>query len=178
MINHYIENTATEPPSVSWSISWRITQVDGFHFNRFTWRHALFSAGKWIFWSAYKPVQQHSYNLPPRKNNEQELAVSLILIIRNWPIFSLLFVFFSLKFPVTHFRSHEKKKKEKMNFCSCRRAVTESYNRDRGKQNGAIVTIFSLITIILVYKSRKDVLNLLLSRGCFQRVFSSSRWLW
>ena len=65
-----------------------------------------------------------------------------------------------------------------MKFCSCRRAVTESYNRDRGKQNGAIVTIFSLITIILVYKSRKDVLNLLLSRGCFSRVFSSSRWLW
>ena len=71
----------------------------------------------------------------------------------------------------------QKKKKKKMKFCSCRRAVTESYNRDRGKQNGAIVTIFSLITIILVYKSRKDVLNLLLSRGCFQRVFSSSRWL-
>ena len=69
------------------------------------------------------------------------------------------------------------KKKKKMKFCSCRRAVTKSYNRDRGKQNGAIVTIFSLITIILVYESRKDVLNLLLSRGCFQRVFSSSRWL-
>ena len=69
-----------------------------------------------------------------------------------------------------------KKKKKKMKFCSCRRAVTESYNRDRGKQNGAIVTIFSLITIILVYRSRKDVLNLLFSRGCFQRVLSSSRW--
>ena len=62
-----------------------------------------------------------------------------------------------------------------MKFCSCRRAVTESYNRDRGKQNGAIVTIFSLITIILVYKSRKEVLKLLLSWGCFLRVFSSSR---
>ena len=35
--------------------------------------------------------------------------------------------------------------------------VTESYSRDRGKQNGAIVTIFSLITIFLVFKSRKEV---------------------
>ena len=35
--------------------------------------------------------------------------------------------------------------------------VTESYNRNRGKQNGAIVTIFSLITIILVSKSRKSL---------------------
>ena len=34
--------------------------------------------------------------------------------------------------------------------------VTESYSRDRGKQNGAIVTIFSLITIV-VFKSRKEV---------------------
>ena len=49
-----------------------------------------------------------------------------------------------------------------MKFSSCRRAVTESYNRDGGKQNGAMVTIFSL-TIILVYKSRKEVLKLLLS---------------
>ena len=57
----------------------------------------------------------------------------------------------------------KKKQKQKMKFCSCRRAVTESYNRDRGKQNGAIVTIFSLTTIVLVYKSRKEVLKLLLS---------------
>ena len=57
----------------------------------------------------------------------------------------------------------KKKQQQKMKFCSCRRAVTESYNRDRGKQNGAIVTIFSLTTIILVYKSRKEVLKLLLS---------------
>ena len=48
--------------------------------------------------------------------------------------------------------------------------VTESYNRNRGKQNGAIVTIFSLITIILVFKSRKKVLKPLLSRGCFHRL--------
>ena len=55
---------------------------------------------------------------------------------------------------------------------------TESYSRDRGKQNGDIVTIFSLITIILVFKSRKEVVKLLLSRECFYRVLSSSRWLW
>ena len=67
--------------------------------------------------------------------------------------------------------------KKKMKFCSCRHLVTESYSRNRGKQNGAIVTIFSLITIILVFKSRKEVVKLLLSRGCFYRVFSSSRWL-
>ena len=67
------------------------------------------------------------------------------------------------------------KKKKKRKFCSCRRSVTESYNRDLGKQNGVIVTIFSLITIILVYKSRKEVLKLLLSRGCFHQLFSSSR---
>ena len=48
--------------------------------------------------------------------------------------------------------------------------VTESYSRDRGKQNGDIVTIFSLITIILVFKSRKEVLKPLLSRGCFHRL--------
>ena len=65
-----------------------------------------------------------------------------------------------------------------MKFCSCRHLVTESYSRNRGKQNGAIVTIFSLITIILVFKSRKEVLKLLLSRGCFHLVYSSSRWLW
>ena len=53
--------------------------------------------------------------------------------------------------------------KKKMKFCSCRHLVTESYSRNRGKQNGAIVTIFSLITIILVFKS-------LLSRGCFHRL--------
>ena len=44
-----------------------------------------------------------------------------------------------------------------MKFCSCRRLATELYSRDRGKQNGDIVTIFSLITIILVFKSRKEV---------------------
>ena len=68
--------------------------------------------------------------------------------------------------------------KKKIKFCSWRRLVTESYGRDRGKQNGAIVTIFNLITIFLVFKPRKEVLNLLLSRGCFHRVFSSCRWLW
>ena len=36
------------------------------------------------------------YCLPPRSQ-------VWILIIRKWPIFSLLFVFLSLKFPVTHF---------------------------------------------------------------------------
>ena len=68
-------------------------------------------------------------------------------------------------------------KKKKMKFCLYRRLVTESYSRDRGKQNGPIVTIFSFIIIIVVFKSRKDVLKLLLSRGYFHRVFSSSRWL-
>ena len=51
----------------------------------------------------------------------------------------------------------EATKKKKMKFCSCRHLVTESYSRNRGKQNGAIVTIFSLITIILVSKSRKSL---------------------
>ena len=32
----------------------------------------------------------------------------------------------------------------KMKFCSCRRLVTESYSHDRGKQNGAIVTILQV----------------------------------
>ena len=44
-----------------------------------------------------------------------------------------------------------------MKFCSWRRLVNESYGRDRGKQNGAIVTIFNLITIFVVFKSRKEV---------------------
>ena len=65
----------------------------------------------------------------------------------------------------------EATKKKKNEFFLCRHLVTESYSRNRGKQNGAIVTIFSLITIILVSKSRKDVLKLLLSRGYFLRVF-------
>ena len=60
--------------------------------------------------------------------------------------------------------------KKKMKFCSCRHLVTESYSRYRGKQNGAIVTIFSLITIILVFKSWKEVLKPMLSRGCFHRL--------
>ena len=47
--------------------------------------------------------------------------------------------------------------KKKIKFCSWRRLVTESYGRDRGKQNGAIVTIFNLITIFVVFKSRKEV---------------------
>ena len=34
--------------------------------------------------------------------------------------------------------------KKKMKFCSCRRLVTESYSRDRRKQNGAIVTILQV----------------------------------
>ena len=34
--------------------------------------------------------------------------------------------------------------KKKMKFCSCRRLVTESYSHDRGKQNGAIVTILQV----------------------------------
>ena len=44
-----------------------------------------------------------------------------------------------------------------MKICWWRRLVTESYGRDRGKQNGAIVTIFNLITIFVVFKSRKEV---------------------
>ena len=52
----------------------------------------------------------------------------------------------------------------------------DGHSRDRGKQNGDIVTIFSLITINFVFKSRKEVVKLLLSRGFFHRVFSSSRW--
>ena len=48
----------------------------------------------------------------------------------------------------------EATKEKKMKFCSLRRLETELHGRDR-KQNGAIVTIFSLITIILVYKSTK-----------------------
>ena len=44
-----------------------------------------------------------------------------------------------------------------MKFCWWRCLVTESYGRDRGKQNGAIVTIFNLITIFVVFKSRKEV---------------------
>ena len=58
--------------------------------------------------------------------------------------------------------------------------VTESYNRNRGKQNGAIVTIFSLITIILVSKSRKSLgFYVWESFKAFviSRMFSSSRWL-
>ena len=35
-------------------------------------------------------------------------------------------------------------KKKKMKFCSCGRLVTESYSHDRGKQNGAIVTILQV----------------------------------
>ena len=49
--------------------------------------------------------------------------------------------------------------------------VTESYSRDRGKQNGDIVTIFSLITIILVFKSRKKVLKVVISRMFLSVVF-------
>ena len=65
----------------------------------------------------------------------------------------------------------EATKKKKRSFANaCRHLVTESYSRNRGKQNGAIVTIFSLITIILVFKSRKEVLKPLLSRGCFHRL--------
>ena len=45
---------------------------------------------------------------------------------------------------------------------------TESYSRDRGKQNGDIVTVFSLITIILVSKSRKEVEDVFI--GCFHRL--------
>ena len=51
--------------------------------------------------------------------------------------------------------------KKKKRFLLRLTLVTEPYSRDRGKQNGAILTIFSLITIILVYKSGKEVLNLL-----------------
>ena len=64
----------------------------------------------------------------------------------------------------------EATKKKKRSFAKCRHLVTESYSLNRGKQNGAIVTIFSLITIILVFKSRKEVLKPLLSRGCFHRL--------
>ena len=56
----------------------------------------------------------------------------------------------------------------KMKVCSCRRLVTESYSRDRGKPNGAIVTIFKLITIFLVLKSRKeDVIKAFLNSRMF-----------
>ena len=99
------------------------------------------------------------YSLQPRNQ-------VWILIIRNWPIFSLLFVFES-KVPHHAFLGATKKK---MEFCLYRRLVTESYSRNRGKQNGAIVIIFSFITIILVFKSRKQVLKPLLSRGCFHRL--------
>ena len=51
----------------------------------------------------------------------------------------------------------EATKEKKMKFCSWRRLETESYGRDRGKQNGAIVTLFNLITIFVVFKSRKEV---------------------
>ena len=51
----------------------------------------------------------------------------------------------------------EATKKKKRSFAKCRHLVTESYSLNRGKQNGAIVTIFSLITIILVSKSRKSL---------------------
>ena len=46
----------------------------------------------------------------------------------------------------------------------------DGHNRDRRKQNGDIITIFSLITIILVFKSRKEGVKGLLSRGCFHRL--------
>ena len=69
---------------------------------------------------------------------------------------------FESKVPRHEFLEARKKKK-----FSCRDLVTESYSRNRGKQNGAIVAIFSLITIILVFKSRKEVLKPLLSRGRF-----------
>ena len=49
--------------------------------------------------------------------------------------------------------------------------VTESYSRDGGKQNGDIVTTFSLITIILVFKSRKKVLKVVISRMFLSGVF-------
>ena len=49
---------------------------------------------------------------------------------------------FESKVPRHALRSREKR----MKFCSSRRLVTESYSRDRGKQNGAIVTIFNLIS--------------------------------
>ena len=49
---------------------------------------------------------------------------------------------FKSKVPRHAFLGATKKKKD---FCSGWRLVTESYSRDRGKQNGAILTIFSLI---------------------------------
>ena len=59
-------------------------------------------------------------------------------------MFSLLFVFFESKVPRHAFLGATEKNKQ-TDFCSGRRLVTESCSRDRGKQNGAIVTIFSLI---------------------------------
>ena len=50
----------------------------------------------------------------------------------------------------------------------------DGHSRDRGKQNGAIVTIFGLITIILVFKSRKEVV---IKAFLNSRMFSSSHWL-
>ena len=53
----------------------------------------------------------------------------------------------------------------------------DGHSRDRGKQNGDIVITFSVITIILVFKSSREVVKLLLFRGCFHRVLSLSRWI-
>ena len=72
-----------------------------------------------------------------------------------------------------------------MKFCWWRCLVTESYGRDRGKQNGAIVTIFNLITIFVVFKSRKEVVikaflnSRMFSSGVF--IFSLAlirSWVW
>ena len=74
--------------------------------------------------------------------------------------------------------------KKKMKFCWWRCLVTESYGRDRGKQ-GAIVTIFNLITIFVVFKSRKEVVikaflnSRMFSSGVF--IFSLAlirSWVW
>ena len=76
---------------------------------------------------------------------------------------------FESKVPRHAFLEATKKKKNEVFLC--RHLVTESYSRNRGKQNGAIVTIFSLITIILVFKSRKKVLKVVISRMFLSGVF-------
>ena len=63
--------------------------------------------------------------------------------------------------------------KKKMKFCSCRRLVTESYSHDRGKQNGAIVTIlqvqeisFKAFVISRMFSSGVFIVSVALIRSC------------
>ena len=75
-----LENTATEPPFVSWGIGWRISQVDGFHFNRFTWKHALFNGNWFLLVNEFfgEPTSQSSCTATIsllENNHKQELTV-------------------------------------------------------------------------------------------------------